>query len=140
MNNSKCSAISQILAVQRKGGLMDTQFDESDLDCMFYTCTTFFAHRWQLSILMYLFTGPKHFGEILRYHKGLSKKVLASILKKMEQKEIVSKTTYYEGAIQRSRYELTERGLELEPILNEICQWGRKYSPSELKPHKPQTK
>lgn len=109
---------------------MSAQFDESDLDSMFYTCTTFFAHRWQLSILIYLFSGPKHFGEILRYHDGLSKKVLASILKKMEQKGIISKTNYYDGAILRSRYELTQSGLELEPILNDICLWGRKYFPA----------
>lgn len=107
------------------------RFSEKDVDDMFYTCTTFFAHRWQLSIVIYLFSGPKHFGEILKFHPGLSKKVLSSILRKLESKGIVTKKSYDDGQITRTLYSLTESGLELEKILDSIYEWGQKHSPKD---------
>lgn len=107
------------------------RFSENDLDDMYYTCTTFFAHRWQLSIIIYLFSGPKHFGEILRHHPGLSKKVLSTILRKLEAKGVVYKQSYDDGSIIRTLYSLTDSGLELEPVLDSIYDWGSKYSPDE---------
>lgn len=103
---------------------MDTQFDESDLDCMFYTCTTFFAHRWQLSILMYLFTGPKHFGEILRYHKGLSKKVLASILKRWNRKGLFQKQPTTKALFNAQGMNLPNEGLSLSLFLMRFVRGG----------------
>lgn len=107
------------------------RFGENDLDNMYYTCTTFFAHRWQLSIIIYLFSGPKHFGEILRHHPGLSKKVLSTILRKLEAKDVVARQSYDDGSIVRTLYSLTKSGLELEPVLDSIFEWGSKYSPGE---------
>ncbi|MCI8565177.1 MAG: helix-turn-helix transcriptional regulator [Lachnospiraceae bacterium] len=107
----------------------ERRFDNDSLNAMFYTCTTFFAHRWQLSIIIYLFSGPKHFGEILKYHEGLSKKVLSTILRKLESKNIVKRTVYSDGSVVRAEYSLTQQGLELQPILNAVADWGKKYSP-----------
>lgn len=109
---------------------MKTRFSSADVDDMFYTCTTFFAHRWQLSIIICLFDGPKHFGELLRSHEGLSPKMLSAILQKLEEKGIVSNTVYDSGQVTRSLYTLTEKGLELEPILDSIYDWGSKHAPA----------
>lgn len=108
----------------------NSKFDENMLDAMFYTCTTFFAHRWQLSIIVYLFSGSKHFGEILKYHEGLSQKVLSTILRKLESKGIVERTAYKDGSVTRVMYSLTQQGKELRPILDAVAEWGVKYSPS----------
>lgn len=107
---------------------MDNNFDKESYDYLYYACTTFFSRKWQLSIIFYLFTGPKYFGEILRFHEGLSKKYLSTILRKLESKGVVKRTVREEGLIVRVEYSLTQQGEELKPILESLIKWGKKYN------------
>lgn len=110
----------------------DVKFDMTSLNDIHYACTAIFARKWQLSIVIYLFSGPKHFGEILRYHKDMSKKVLSLNLFKLETKGIIKKTTYADGAITRVEYSLTDQGRQLQPILEAMAQWGSRYAPKAV--------
>ena len=100
-------------------------------DDLFYACTAFFSRKWQLSIIVYLSTGPKHFGEILKHHKGLSKKVLSYNLQKLMSKNVIQKKEYYKGDVLMSEYSLTEQGRELQKILEDLGEWGMKYAPKK---------
>ena len=100
-------------------------------DDLNYACTAFFSRKWQLSILVYLSTGPKHFGEILKHHEGLSKKVLSYNLQKLVSKNVVSKREYKKGDVLMSEYALTKQGEELQKILEDLGEWGMKYSPNK---------
>lgn len=110
--------------------MSETKLDKSSYDAVRFACTAFFSREWQLSIIMYLFSGPKHFGEILRYHEGLSKKVLSTNLQKLELKGVVARTTYQAGGVTRVRYSLTVEGKDLQPILEALADWGAKYYPN----------
>ena len=107
----------------------DVNFTEDNYDDVRYACTAFFSHKWQLSILMYLFSGPKFFGEILHHHEGLSKNYLSTNLRKLESKGVIKRTMIKEGLVVKVQYSLTPAGKELGPILNEMAKWGAKYSP-----------
>lgn len=109
--------------------MSEKRFDMSSLNDIHYACTAIFARKWQLSIIIYLFSGPKHFGEILRFHKEMSKKVLSTNLYKLEYKGIIKKTVYAEGAVTRVEYSLTDKGRELQPILQAMSEWGALYAP-----------
>ena len=88
------------LPVTRKKPYMNTsKLASYPFDDLFYACTAFFSRKWQLSILVYLSTGPKHFGEILKYHHGLSKKVLSYNLSKLVEKNVVNRREYKKGDV-----------------------------------------
>ena len=100
-------------------------------DDLHYACTTFYSHKWQLSILVMLSTGPKNFGEILKQHPGLSKKVLSANLHKMRTKGVVDRQEYHKGDVLMTRYSLTKPGRELFAILESLADWGSKYAPEK---------
>ncbi len=106
-----------------------SNFSDNTFEDVRYACTAFFSHKWQLSILMYLFSGPKYFGEILHYHQGLSKNYLSTNLRKLESKGVIKREVIKEGLVTRVQYSLTTAGEELGPILSEMAKWGAKYSP-----------
>ena len=54
--------------------------------------------------------------------------ILASRLKGLMDKGIVKKTLYNDRP-QRFRYELTEKGKALWPVLKELMRWGDLYIP-----------
>ena len=92
-----------------------------------YACTTFYSHKWQLSIILDLCSGPKRFGEMLRLHEGLSRKMLSYNLHKLEDKGVIIRSPYKEGEIQMVEYSLSQQGRELQKILEELSAWGGKY-------------
>ena len=118
------------LPVTRKKPYMNTsKLASYPFDDLFYACTAFFSRKWQLSILVYLSTGPKHFGEILKYHHGLSRKVLSYNLSKLVEKNVVNRREYKKGDVVMTEYSLTKQGKELQEILERLGEWGMKYGP-----------
>ena len=70
---------------------MDTNQRKNEKENLRFACSAFYSHKWQLDILFCLFDGPMHFGELLRQNKDLSKKVLSSNLKKLEEKGVITR-------------------------------------------------
>lgn len=94
---------------------------------LFYSCTSFFNRRWQLSIIVLLSSGTKSFGEIYRFHEGISKKVLCTNLKELIDRNIIVRKEYFDGHIKKTEYKLTKQGKELIYILEDLGAWGEKY-------------
>ncbi len=113
--------------------MSQTKLSPEQLDNAYYACTAFFSRKWQLSILLYLFDGPKHFGELLKYHEGMSKKMLSLNLHKLESKGVIQQREYMDGNVRRVEYSLTSQGKELEPILKLLIEYGMKYCPKDRK-------
>ena len=88
-----------------------------------------FGDRWSLLIIRDLmFKGKKHYREFLRSEEKIATNILADRLTKLEANGIISK----EGdTANRSRliYRLTEKGLDLIPVLTDIIVWSAKYDP-----------
>lgn len=102
----------------------------SHFNDLYFACTGFFSRKWQLSIIVYLTSGPKYFGEILSFHKGLSKKMLSTNLHKLESKGVIQRKTYNQEKVVRVEYSLTKQGWELVKILEQLQDWGIRYSPN----------
>lgn len=105
---------------------MENNFDQKSYESLRYACTAFFSHKWQLSVLTCLFSGPKHFGEILRMNEGISRKVLSANLHKLESKGVITRYSYTDGAVIRVEYSLTPEGKELQKILEDLTLWGER--------------
>ena len=86
--------------------------------------------RWSLLVLRDIVLGNRrHFRELLtRSEEGISSNILADRLKTLMEQGILTRTddpTHKQKGI----YSLTEKGIELVPVIAQMAFWGRKYLP-----------
>ena len=84
--------------------------------------------RWMLLILRdMVFAGKSTYGEFLQSPEKMATNILADRLATLDAQGFVTKQV---AADKKSKftYRLTEKGLDLIPLLLELSQWGTKYS------------
>ena len=96
-------------------------------DCPISSSLEIFGDRWTLLIIRDLmFADKRHFREFLQSDERISSNILADRLAVLLEAGIITKTSDSSHK-QKAIYSLTERGIELLPILGQIANWGRKY-------------
>src|SRR5210317_581307 len=83
-----------------------------------------FGDKWSFLIIRDLmFKGKRHYNEFLEAGEKVSTSVLGDRLKKLEEMGIISKG---QDKVKKSRirYSLTQKGIDLLPILLEMIIWG----------------
>ncbi|MFT2015100.1 winged helix-turn-helix transcriptional regulator [Streptomyces sp. 796.1] len=86
------------------------------------------GERWALLVVRELLLGPKRYSDLRADLPGISSNVLSHRLDELEEAGVVLRRTLPPPASSRV-YELTEWGLELEPIIRDLGRWGAR-SPS----------
>jgi DNA-binding HxlR family transcriptional regulator/putative sterol carrier protein len=86
------------------------------------------GERWALLVVRELLLGPKRFTDLRAGLPGVSPNVLAQRLRDLEQAGVVRRRKLPPPAASRV-YELTEWGMELEPVIVRLGRWGAR-SPS----------
>src|SRR5207253_6882562 len=81
------------------------------------------GERWALLIVRELVLGPKRFSDLRAGLPGISPNVLTQRLTELEQAAIVRRRKLAPPAGARV-YELTDWGLELEPVIMALGRWG----------------
>jgi DNA-binding HxlR family transcriptional regulator len=84
--------------------------------------------QWMLAIIHELSAGPRRALELHAAFTGLSTKTLTARLKKLERNSVVSRRSYPQSP-PRVEYSLTEKGLELLPVLGAIAEVALKWAP-----------
>ncbi len=82
--------------------------------------------KWTPLLLGQLVSGQKTFGELELLLSGISPRTLSARLTKLEQAEIIVKNQYNKHP-PRYKYGLTEKGHELQEVLQNMAAWGEKY-------------
>jgi DNA-binding HxlR family transcriptional regulator len=82
--------------------------------------------KWKLSILCALLDGTKRFSELRRLNPGITQRMLTNQLRELEADLVVTRKIYAEVP-PKVEYSLTEVGKKLQPILQQLEQWGRIY-------------
>lgn len=86
-----------------------------------------FGDRWTLLILRDLMlSGKRHYRELMTSKEGIATNILASRLRKMETDGLIIRKQNPEDKRQIF-YELTEKALDLVPVLLEISRWSAIY-------------
>ncbi len=100
-----------------------------------------FGDRWSLLVLRdIIFRGKKTYGDFLKSEEKIATNILASRLVQLENEGILKKCTH-PGDARKDLYLLTEKGLDLIPLIFELILWSKKYDPcSEAKKIKRLTK
>jgi DNA-binding HxlR family transcriptional regulator len=81
--------------------------------------------RWTLLILRDCFLGVRRFDAFER-RLGITRHVLTDRLKKLVSYGILYKSPYQERPL-REEYRLSEKGLELHPVIMSLVSWGDKH-------------
>lgn len=83
-----------------------------------------FGDKWSLLIILILSENKKlRFNQLDKLIPDISTKVLSSTLKTLEADNLVKRTVYPEVP-PRVEYNLTETGISLVPIINQLTQWA----------------
>ena len=83
--------------------------------------------RWTGLIIRTLLSGQKRFSDISEAIPNLSARMLTERFKELEKEGIVIRKVYPETPV-RIEYELTQKGIELLPVMDEIQKWAEKWN------------
>jgi DNA-binding HxlR family transcriptional regulator len=86
--------------------------------------------KWSLLVVRdMIFGNRRHFRELLaKSEEGIASNILADRLKRLTEQGIVSKADDPTHK-QKTVYSLTEKGIDLVPILAQMSAWGLKHLP-----------
>jgi DNA-binding HxlR family transcriptional regulator len=102
--------------------------------CPISTALEFVGDRWTLLVIRDLmFAGKRHFREFLQSEEAISSNVLADRLDSLVESGIVTKSDDPTHA-QKAVYSLTEKGLDLLPVLVAMSVWSQKHYPRTRRP------
>ncbi len=103
-------------------------------DCPINFALETFGDSWSLLIIRdIVYFGKKTYGEFLASEEGMATNILASRLAQLEQQGILVKKPS-EKDKRKEEYVLTEKGLDLIPVLVEMANWSAEYDPGTAAP------
>ncbi|MFV1975958.1 MAG: winged helix-turn-helix transcriptional regulator [Candidatus Scalindua sp.] len=88
--------------------------------------------RWAVLIIRdIIFFGKSSFGEFAKSQEGIATNILTDRLKRLEEQNILTKTTNQANQ-KKFVYSLTEKGLDLLPIIVEMILYSEKHDPETV--------
>lgn len=99
-------------------------------ECVMNRMVEVFGDQWSLLVIRdIIFMNRRHFRELLtKSLEGIASNILADRLQMLVQQGIIVKS-HDPSHKQKALYSLTEKGIELVPLLMEMNAWGYKYLP-----------
>ena len=88
------------------------------------------GNKWTALILRDLAEGPKRFGELEKSVGTINPRTLSQRLDDLEHHGIITKQSFAEVP-PRVEYALTDKGVDLVPVLRQMAEWGNKYYDSD---------
>ncbi len=86
-----------------------------------------FGDKWSLLIIRDLvYLGKETYGDLLKMEERIATNVLADRLILLEKEGIVTKEIFV-GSKSKFKYKLTQKGIDVYPIIMEMLFWGVKY-------------
>lgn len=98
-------------------------------DCPISVALETFGDLWSLLIVRdIIYFGKKTYGEFFAADEGIATNILASRLTQLVQTGILTKKPHTTDQ-RKEVYTLTEKGLDLIPILLELANWSAQHDP-----------
>ena len=100
--------------------------------CPVARATEILADRWTPLIVRELLAGSRHFNEIQRGMPGISRSLLVSRLRHLEDSGVIERRTGFRRNV--TEYLLTEAGRDLKHVIEGLGAWGVKWAFGEPRP------
>lgn len=99
--------------------------DLADQPCSFSRTMSVIGDRWTLMILRDCFMKVRRFEE---FHErlGIGRSILTDRLNKLVDNEVLARVPYQQSPL-RYEYRLTQKGIDLHPIIMGIVHWGDRH-------------
>ncbi|MBM0233689.1 helix-turn-helix transcriptional regulator [Micromonospora sp. STR1_7] len=96
-------------------------------NCTITRAMAILGERWTLVVLREVFNGVRRFDD-MRVRTGIPRQVLTNRLASLVEQGVLRREPYREpGSRLRHEYRLTEKGLDLWPVLVAVLGWGDRY-------------
>lgn len=92
----------------------------------FHSAIELIGSRWTGAIVRVVFTGSHRFARIREAVPGLSDTMLAQRLRTLEEHGLLERRVGPAGPAQ-VEYHLTQKGRELEPVLDAVITWSHRW-------------
>jgi len=101
--------------------------DYDSANCAIGAAVDILGERPAFLVLREAFNGVRRFDDMQR-RTGMPRQVLSQRLARLVDEGLLRKVPYQEiGQRPRAEYRLTEKGLDLYPVLVALMEWGDKY-------------
>jgi len=105
--------------------------------CPINLFTELMGDKWSLLILRdIMFSNKRHFRELLQSEEKIASNILTDRLNTLERKGLLTKSPDPDHK-QKVIYSLTQKSIDMMPILIEVIKWSMKYEPVDLEKYKP---
>jgi DNA-binding HxlR family transcriptional regulator len=101
------------------------QSDYDDQVCSIARTLELIGERWTILVLREVFSGRRRFGQ-MQATLGIARNVLSARLQGLVDEGILERRAYSEHP-RRFEYFLTEKGLDLWPVLVSLMGWGDRH-------------
>ena len=105
---------------------------EYDQVCSIARALEVLGERWTLLVIRDIFNGNRRFDQI-RDNLGVARNVLSTRLQTLVDQGIIERRASQERPV-RYEYFLTEKGLDLWPVLISLLHWGDRHYAEEMGP------
>lgn len=96
-------------------------------ECPISCSLDIFGDKWSLLIIRdMMFFNKSTYGDFLKSAEGIATNILASRLQGLEENKLIEKLEHPESKA-KVLYKLTQKGIDLLPIIVEIHLWAEKY-------------
>jgi DNA-binding HxlR family transcriptional regulator len=105
-----------------------TRLRYTDENCTIKGALEIVGEKWSLLVLREAFFGIRRFDDFHRV-LGCARNLLSDRLAKLTEHGVLERVAYREpGQRTRHEYHLTEKGLDLQPALVALMQWGERWT------------
>jgi DNA-binding HxlR family transcriptional regulator len=98
------------------------------MDCSIARTLEVVGEWWTFLVLRDAFRGVSRFDEF-QQRLGIARNVLTARLNTLVEHRILERIPYQDNPV-RYEYRLTERGLDLFPVLASLLRWGDRWAPT----------
>jgi DNA-binding HxlR family transcriptional regulator len=87
--------------------------------------------KFTVLLIRNMLSNQTRFNQFLESIEGMNQKILSSRLKEMEKDGLITRTVYAETPL-RVEYSLTEKGLAIKPILDQMAAFSMQYCSKDV--------
>jgi len=105
---------------------MNNRGENGEYICSVEAAINEIGGKWKSLVLCTLKDGKLRFNEINKKLPEITQRMLTKSLRELEKDKIVNRKVYAEVP-PKVEYSLTNKGESVLPILDSLCEWGKKY-------------
>lgn len=104
----------------------------TDAECPVARAADLVGDRWSLLVIRDAMDGARSFTDFVQ-RTGIARNILSDRLRRLVARGVLAQVDA--GSGRRKRYELTDAGRDLFPVIVALRQWGERHAFAEGEPH-----